>query len=198
MIAETLKYNCSTLFILKPVVGVNWGILEEEFGLINSYLKDKSREDLTGDLLFILFKPIDFDYFELFLEEQSNRNNAFLEDYDYAGGYVVMVYRIPEHMKPDFELFKQGKYSKLSSIIKEAYDKEVKAFLKPQPSFQWRVFKKDPSLRKELEEFLGSHFTKDMELWEMPDVDKKELLDIEKFLNPKVENERITESNSEV
>ena len=55
MIAELFRYNCSCLFILKPVVGVNWGVLAEDFGMINSYLRDKSREDLEGELLFVLF-----------------------------------------------------------------------------------------------------------------------------------------------
>src|SRR5687768_5394776 len=130
MIAELFKYNCSTLFMLKPTIGINWKILEDEFGMINSYLKDKTREDLEGNLLFVLFKPVDFDYFELFLEEQQERAENFIEDYDYAGGYVVMVYRIPEILKEDFELFKKGKYSKLSKLLKNCYEREVKAFLK--------------------------------------------------------------------
>jgi len=185
MIGELFKYNCSTLFILKPVIGVNWGILGEEFGLINSYLRDRAREDLTGELLFVLFKPIDFDYFEMFLEEQSESEH-FLEDYDYAGGYVVMVYKIPEWLKPDFELFKQGKYSKFSNLLKNCYDKEVKAFLKPIPTFQWEVFNKSKSLREELEEYIGSAIDKNSEIWELPDQEKKEVLDIQQFIKPEL------------
>lgn len=195
MIAELFKYNASTLFMLKPVVGVDWGILSEDFGLINSYLQDKAREDLTGDMLFVLFKPIDFDYFELFLEQQSALEH-FIEDYDYTDGYVVLAYRIPEKLKDDFELFKKGMYSKLSKIIKECYDREIRAFLKPIPTFQWEVFNKSKAFRKELEEFLDTVFTKDMELWQKPDLEGKEILDIQQFIKPnRNERESITRSN---
>lgn len=200
MIAELFRYNTSTLFILKPVVGINFGVLKKEFGVINSYLKDKAREDLEGDMLFVLFKPVDFDYFEQFLEEQQENSANFLEDYDYAGGYVVVVYKIPEKMKEDFELFKQGKYSKLSDIIKNCYDKEVKAFLKPMPSFQHEVFSRAKRLKEELEEFLNAKFEKGAELWSLPDLSEggKETLDIEKFLKPEI-NERqcVTDSSEE-
>jgi hypothetical protein len=194
MIAELFRYNCSTLFFVKPVVGVDWGILKEEFGLINSYLKDKAREDLEGNLLFALFKPIDFDYFELFLEQQSNLEH-FLEDYDYKNGYVVIAYKIPEEYKEDFELFKHGKYSKFSDLLKNCYQKEVVAFLKPIPTFQWDVFNKSKKLRKELEEFLETTFEKGMELWSKPD-EQKELLNIQQFIKPeRDETISFTESN---
>lgn len=183
MIGELFKINASTLFILKPVVGVNWGVLGEEFGLINSYLQDKAREDLTGELLFVLFKPVDFDYFEMFLEEQS-KSEHFLEDYDYAGGYVVMVYKIPKWLESDFKLFKEGKYSKFSDLLKNCYDKEVKAFLQPIPTFQWDVFNKSDRLRKELEEYIGNYIDKSSEIWGLPDVEKKEVLDIQQFIKP--------------
>lgn len=181
MIAELFRYNCSTLFILKPVVGVNWGILKSDFGLINSYLKDKAREDLNGDMLFVLFKPTDFDYFEMFLEEQSEKNLSFVEDYDYTGGYIVIVYKIPEILKPDFELFKKGQYSRFSSLIKECYDKQVVAFLQPHPTFQWGVFEKAKWLKKELEEFLETQIERGSELWNLPDIEGKEVLTLEKL-----------------
>lgn len=194
MIAELFKYNCSTLFILRPVVGVSWGILAEDFGMVNSYLKDKSREDLEGELLFVLFKPIDFDYFELFLEQQAALEH-FIEDYDYTNGYVVLVYKIPEYLKSDFELFKQGKYSKFSDLIKNCYEKQVVTFLKPISTFQWDVFNKAKSLRKELEEFLETQIEKGSELWQLPDVEK-ECLNIQQFIKPnKDEREPITEGD---
>lgn len=189
MIAELFKYNCSALFILKPVVGINYGTLKENYGFINSYLRDKAREDLTGNLLFVLFRPQDFEYFEMFISEQSLDNDNYLEDYDYSNGYVVMVYRIPEKFKEDFEKFKEGKYSKLSSLIKNCYEKEIKTFLIPEESFQWSVFNKSSKLRKTLEEFLDCQFTKDMELWQLPDIENKEVLDIEKFLYPTLKKE---------
>lgn len=199
MIGELLKVNCSTLFMLKPVVGVSNMVLQDEFGMINSYLQDKSREDLNGDYLFVLFKPIDFDYFELFLEEQAERNKDFVEDYDYAGGYVVIVYKIPEILKDDFELFKKGKYSKLSTIVKECYEKEIKFFLEVIPGFQHEVFSKANRLKEELEEKFGMYFTKDMELWQLPDITGKEVLDIQSFIKPKGngKTECLTEGDTE-
>lgn len=189
MIAELFKYNCSTLFILKPVVGESYGSLRENYGFINSYLKDKAREDLSGDLLFVLFKPEDFEYFGMFVSEQIAENHNFIEDYDYTDGYVVIVYKIPQVMKEDFEKFKKGEYSKFSHIIKNCYKKEIKSFIDPNKSFQWKVFDKSKELKKELEDFLDVQFTKDMELWQIPDVEGKEILDIEKFLYPDLKKE---------
>lgn len=180
MIDELFKYNCSTIFLLKPITGAHFSHLENDYGLINSYLKDKLRDEDGGDNMYILFKPHDFEQFEQFLNTQEYENIHFKEDYDYAGGYVVLIYKIPDHLQKDFELFKQGKYSKLSKFIRGCYDKTVKVYMKHIPTFQWDVFSQNEKFRKEIELFLDVELDKDAELWSIPDM-VKETLDIEKI-----------------
>lgn len=186
-----LKGTPSRWFILKPIVKETADALKEH-NLINSYLRDKYREDLYGeDLLFVLFKPPDFDYFELFLHQQIAENKNYVEDYDYEGGYVVVVYKIPDGLKADFELFKRGKYSRMSDRIKASYGKEIRRTgtvkqMVFKKTFQHMVFTKDPQLQQLLEEYMGIRFADhfpskvDMELWEAVDMEK-ETLDIDKI-----------------
>lgn len=194
MIEELMKFNSSTLFILKPIVKEPMDVLLEH-NLINSYLRDRDREDIEGDYLFVLFKPPDFDFFEIFLHEQ-HENVHFVDEYDYEGGYVVLVYRIPDAMKKDFALFKQGKYSKMSAWFKAYYSKDLIKKgrsisvevdgMKIKKSIQWLVFDKDKQLQLLLEKYMGIRFDEiyqkkeDMELWTGVD-EEKETLDIDRI-----------------
>jgi len=173
--------NTSTLFLLQPITRMEREFLNE-YQLINSYLKDVSREDLEDDLLFVLFKPNDFDYFELLIHTQSTENEDFVEDYDHGDGYVVLVYKIPEWMKNDFEKFKKGKYSEFSDKTKGFFKKvkKIPGRLHTTTSIQWDVFNKSEKLRKDLEEFIGEPLDKNAELFSIPNMEK-ETLDIEKI-----------------
>lgn len=199
-----MKFNSSTLFILKPVIKEGMDVLLEH-NLINSYLKDKNRDDIEGDHLFVLFKPPDMDYFELFLHEQEENLN-FVEDYDYEGGFVVLVYKIPEAMKKDYALFKTGRYSKMSQWFKSYYATELvkkgKTItvevdgLRITKSIQWLVFDKDKKLQFLLEKYMGIKFDDiydnkdDIELWTGVD-EVRELLDIDKIKQEHEQDRRL-------
>lgn len=182
MIEHIVKANnASTLFLLTPVTRQEKELLNE-YQLINSYLRDKDREDLVGDLLFVLFKPTDLEYFELFTYTQAHENEDFLEDYDYAGGYVVIVYRIPQWLKEDFEKFKRGEYSKFSDKAKGFFRKmkKAKGRIESTQSIQWDVFNKETTLRKDIEKYVGEPIDPTQELWPVPNMEK-ETLNILKF-----------------
>lgn len=180
MLKENIKrYNASTLFLIRPIMRKSLSDLDE-YNLINSYLKDKNREDLDEDLLFVLFKPKDFDFFSFFTAKEELNEN-FIEDYDYEGGYTVLVYKIPISLKRDFEKFKEGKYSEFSNYTKNLYKKAVQVgVLSEKSSFQWQVFKKDPELHKELEEYVGEKLDEGIELFPVPNLER-ETLDIQKI-----------------
>lgn len=173
--------NASTLFLLTPISGQEVELLRE-YQLIDSYLKDVDREDLNGNYLFVLFKPEDMEFFELFLYTESTNNENFIEDYDYAGGYIVLVYKIPEWLKDDFEKFKKGQYSKFSAKVKSLFKKvqKSKGNIKTVTTIQWDVFSKNPELRKDLEKFVGESIPDDIELYGIPDMER-ETLNISKF-----------------
>lgn len=182
MIEHVVKStNASTLFLLTPVSGQEVELLRE-YQLIDSYLRDSDREDLTGNLLFVLFRPDDMEFFELFLYTESSQNVNFMEDYNYAGGYIVLVYKIPDKMKDDFEKFKLGQYSKFSKETKSLFKKStgVRKGFEPLTTLQWDVFSKSSALRKDLEKFVGETLPDDIELYGIPDIEK-ETLTISKF-----------------
>ncbi len=184
MIEQIIKNNnASTLFMLTPVSGHEKDTLLE-YQLINSYLKDVNRDDLGDNLLFVLFKPDDMEFFELFLYTESANNENYVEDYDYAGGYIVLVYKVPDWLKEDFERFKRGEYSKFSMKTKNLFSKTIsmRTGLKTVTTIQWDVFSKSEELRKDLEAYVGQPISKDTELYSAPNTDR-ETLDITKFRN---------------
>lgn len=180
MIEHVVKStNASTLFLLTPVSGHDVDLLRE-YQLLDSYLKDIDREDLDGNLLFVLFRPQDREFFELFLYTESAENENFVEEYDYAGGYIVLVYKIPEWLTDDFVRFKDGKYSKFSAKTKAMFKKTKKIGIKSLTTIQWDVFSKNKDLKQDLERFIGESIPDDMELYGIPDM-QKETLNIQKF-----------------
>jgi hypothetical protein len=181
---QFLKWNPSTLLIMKPITGLGIGSLSK-FGLINSYLQDE-LSDLDGDNLFVLFKPTDMDNFEKMADKYVRRTDNFLQDYDYEGGYIVLTYSIPTGLLDDFELFKKGKYSKMSVKVRSNYKFQVVIDGKKEKSFQYMVFNKDSDFRYNLENYLGVTFSQEDELWEAPG--DNEILKIEEI------HDRITKS----
>lgn len=156
------EWNCSTLFLLKPVTGK--GIADMcNYGLINSYLKDVEK-DYEDDVLFVLFKPRDWDVFRVLLDGSE----GIIEEYDYAGGYVVVVFGIPKEMKIDFDLLQQGKYSLVSEEFKKKHDFYVRIRGKNESTLQYMVFYRDEKFLREFEEFLDVKFDEGQELWNIP------------------------------
>lgn len=169
------RWNTSALFILKLVMGETLDKLLT-YRIVNSYLRDKDREDLLTNVLFVLFKPDDWPEFETFVEQQEQTKD-FLEEYDYEGGYVVLVYRIPFSLKRDFEKFKEGKYSEFSASTKNLFKKMIPdgRMGKLQKSLQWEIFEKEPDLREQLEDDLDVVLPDDSEVWSIPSTIKETL-----------------------
>ena len=87
------KWTISSIFLL-PTLRLNREKLKE-FGFENAYIKDIEKEGEYENCLFLLFKPSDYDGFMDFVErEYDNKDSGILEDYDYAGGFVILVYKL--------------------------------------------------------------------------------------------------------
>lgn len=154
----------------------------DENNFINAYTKDLSREVHYEDVAHLLFKPKNLSSFRDFVEGEYDRIPPLIEDYDYEGGFVVLVYSLDSRFKSDFDLVKQGKYSKTSEKFQELFPKVVKRTKDGQEdtSLQYRIFNKTEELKEWWEEKLAVHFKDDMEWWQGFD-EKKETLDIEKI-----------------
>lgn len=184
-----LKTNNTTLFLVPPI-GISRLKLKEN-GFIGAYLGDVGKPEIKYDRgVFMLFRPPNMAMFEEFMEEEKIRTPWLVEDYDYAGGYVVVIYALEEEFADDYQKFLEGRYSKFSASFKNRFTKTVRlrdnmGRGKEESSWQWRIFKKDPEIKKHWEEELNVTFTDDMEVWSKPTLEE-EILNIHKIKGPRL------------
>ena len=95
-----------------------------------------------------------------------------------------MVYQLNEKFNKDYELVKQGKYSKTSKTFQSEFPKSVKVvnsgLSRDEISLQVRVFKKSTDLVEFWEDKIGVTFTDEYEVWNGWD-EEKEILNIDKI-----------------
>lgn len=182
-----LTKTITSIFIV-PTLQVPKDALKNN-GFINGYIIDKTKDVQYENAVYLLFKPNCLDKFREFLENEYERTKQIIEDYDYDKGYVVVVYKLNENLKEDFDLIKQGKYSKTSDNFKKLFPKEIqikdnKGFLKNELSLQYRIFNKTEDLvdfwEKKLGVDLQSISGENFEVWEGFDM-KRETLNIKNF-----------------
>lgn len=176
-----LKKTSTSIFIV-PTLKIDRNKLRDN-NFINAYIRDIKKEVQYEDAAYLLFKPEDFDNFKDFVDEEYDRTPHIIDDYDYDGGFVVLVYTLNPKYMEDFELVKKGKYSKTSKEFQELFPKVVKVikngFQKEESSLQHRIFTKSEDLKEYWEDRIVVDFTNDMEVWEGFD-EINETLDIEK------------------
>lgn len=181
-----IKKNITSIFMV-PTLKVPKDALRGN-GFINAYIKDARREDQYKDSIYLLFKPTDLDKFREFLDSEYERTKTIIEDYDYEDGFVVVVYQLNDKYKKDFNLIKEGKYSKTSEEFQKLFPKVIKivrnGLHKDEISLQYRIFNKNEDLVSFWEEKLGIDLKevvgKDFEVWEGWD-EKKEILELDKI-----------------
>ncbi len=160
----------------------------KENGFVNGYVKDGRRDVQYENSVYVLFKPENLDKFREFLDKEYERTKAIIEDYDYEDGYVVVVYQLNNKYKKDYNLIKEGKYSKTSKSFQSEFPKLIKIVregeTKEAMSLQTRVFMRTDDLIEYWEEKLGINLKitigEDYELWDIFD-ETKETLEIDKI-----------------
>ena len=148
-----------------------------ENGFINGYSKDANRDVQYEDCIYILFKPKDGDKFRIFLEKEYERIGV-VDEYDYEGGYVVVVYQLDKKYTKDFNLIRIGKYSKTSKQFQDLFSRIIK--LRPgkdEISLQYRIFNKTEDLVKFWEDKFDVEFDKNQEVWRGWDDDETLYID---------------------
>lgn len=177
-----IKKTITSIFIV-PTLSIGKEKLVDN-GYINGYIKDGKKEVQYENAVYLLFKPESLDKFRDFLDEEYERTDQILDDYDYENGYVVVVYKLNPRLDADIQLIKQGKYSKTSIKFQETFPKVIKVQkgnrIYDQISTQYRIFNKTEDLKKYWEEKLDVEFDSDMELWGAF-IEKDEILNLEKL-----------------
>lgn len=137
-------------------------------GFINAYIKDEQKDEYPG-CIHLVFHPDNVDRFREFLEKEQERTPNVVDNYDYDGGYIVVVYKLNPEFDKDFELVRQGKYSKTSKEFKNLFPKAVKIMQhglhRDEISLQWRIFKRTTDLVEFWEDKLGVDIG-DLEVWD--------------------------------
>jgi hypothetical protein len=153
-------------------------------GFINGYIKDETAEHHYEGCIYLLFRPDNIDQFREFLYNEYERTKDIVEDYDYEGGYVVVVYKLDSSYGEDFELVRNGGYSRTSKEFQLQFPKVIKitkhGLSKDEISLQYRIFNRTQDLIDFWEEKLGIRFDNHMEVWEGFE-EHKEVLNINKL-----------------
>ena len=163
-----LKNTITTLFMVPTLKIGRENLTENNF--LNAYIKDGDKDVQYTNGVYLLFHPKSLDKFREFLDEQYEKTKSIIDDYDYEGGFVVVVYQLDKKFNKDFTLVKQGKYSKTSKEFQNLFSKTVKVkkngLRKDEISLQHRIFNKTEDLIKYWEDKLGVDFDNSMEVWQ--------------------------------
>jgi hypothetical protein len=180
-----IKRTITTIFIV-PTLKIPKDSLVSN-GFINAYIKDSLQDNsYPVDVVYLLFKPTNLDKFREFLISEYERTNDVFDDYDYKGGYIVVVYKINESIKKDISLIKQGKYSKTSKEFQGMFPTTIQikkaSGIKTEVPLQIRIFKKSADLREYWENKIGQNISEDQEVWEAYD-EETEILNLKNIEN---------------
>jgi len=180
----------TTIFMV-PTLRIPKGALRS-LGFINAFQQDMDADmDYGKDkVIYLLFKPDDMDIFREFLDTEYDRTDNIIEDYDYIDGYVILIYKLDPIFKKDFDIIKQGKYSKTSLLFQKQFPKIIKikknGLHRDEVSLQFRVFNRTPDLIEFWEKKLGITWTDNMEVWNGWD-ESKEILNMMEIKKEKYE-----------
>ena len=176
----SIKRTVATIFMV-PTLKIKRETLMEN-GFINGYLSDSRRDVQHRNAVYLLFKPTNLDKFREFLDNEYERTNYILDDYDYEDGYVVVVYQLNPVWREDFMLIREGMYSRTSQDFQKDFPKVIKIMKnglhRDEISLQYRIFKKTDDIKQYWEERLDIVFTDDMEVWDGFDI-ARETLDLD-------------------
>jgi hypothetical protein len=176
----TVKKTITSIFMV-PSLKVPKNALKDN-GFINAYVEDGDRDFQYPGAVYLLFLPEDIIKFREFLDEEYERTEQIIEDYDYEGGFVVVVYKLDPKWNKDFDLIRQGSYSKTSKNFQKMFPKVVKikknGLHKDEVSLQYRIFNKTEDMVQYWEDKIGIEWDDDLEVWSGYDKDE-EILHIE-------------------
>lgn len=163
----------TTIFIV-PTLGIDKPILNKN-GFVNGYLDDFDHDLDYEDVVYVLFKPKNLDEFKIFLEDVYENNKLVIEDYNNEKDEIIVIFKLDEKFKKDYDLILSGKYSKTSEAFKDNFPKTVLINGVETKSLQAMIFDKDPKLARYWSSFLGDDdvVDKSLELWPAINLNKE-------------------------
>ena len=169
--------NITTLFML-PTLRIPKATLKENM-FVGAFSIDGHKYHQYENAIYLLFKPTDLTNFKSFVENEYLRTVSIIDDYDYDGGYVVLVYTLESSYKRDFNLIIKGKYSETSKEFQSIFDEKVEIRKEgvrvKEYSIQYKIFNKTSDLREYWENSFGSKLPPKTEIWSIYDIFKETL-----------------------
>ena len=104
-----IRKNITSIFMV-PTLKIGKKKLNSN-GFVNAYIKDSRRDVQYDECIYLLFHPEKLDAFREFLDEEYERTKSIVDEYDYENGFVVVVYKLDEQFKEDFQLIFNHHYS---------------------------------------------------------------------------------------
>jgi hypothetical protein len=172
MISNDLKeWTVSNIFLV-PILKIGRNRLAT-VGFINSFLYNDEEDILYDNAIHLLFLPQSLDLFNMFIDEERERNSTIVDEHDYPGGYIIVTYILPSKFEKDYAKLWEGDYSGLSNEFKNAIPKEIKytkanGITAVDMSVQHMVFTKHEPLRKFWEKEFNVIMDNSYELWAKP------------------------------
>ena len=120
-------------------------------------------------------------------KQESLETRVILDDYDYPDGYVVLVLKLQEKFRKVYELFLKGKYSKFPDFYKQYFpannkttyvDKNNNLVTKDGPNLPYAIIYHDEQAKQFAEKKWDIQIEDSQEFWRLPDLEKREVLDI--------------------
>lgn len=172
------QFNDTSLFLL-PCLQKDADDLVTRYGFINGYLKDDVATHDFENCIYLLFKPSSMEIMQAYIDQEYLKKCGIISDYDHSGGFVVLVYKIPDLFKKDHDRFLKGKYSKFSVAFKNllpaiSYEKDGSSGVNiPVASIQYLVVNKVESIRKYWQERLEIELGPEDEYWSKPKMSRE-------------------------
>jgi hypothetical protein len=159
----------STLF-LRPIIDVIYNF--KYFS--NLFIDDEKYIHNYESCLFMLLstKEINKEYKEY--DEYLRNTNCYVNSYfigksDNGEFFIMYILKINESHIEDFNKFKKGSYSKMSSLLKTKHGRFIRNDIGIiVESTIYRIFSKSHILKRIIEHKIGQSIPENMEYWSIP------------------------------
>lgn len=115
MANEFLKLTATSIFVV-PILKLSLKDLWKH-GFENAYIKDELRDTDYQNAVFLLFRPMNQEEFNEFVEKERERK-YLIDEYDYPDGWIMLVYRFHEQWQEDINTIMTGKFSEVGEPFK--------------------------------------------------------------------------------
>ena len=153
-----IQYNLTTNFAL-PLLG--WQKRMFEPYLINAYIRHEGVEHFQEGHLFVLLEENMTDKYKKIEDILINHKSHVSQYYiDKDEKYVMHVFKYADSILPDYKLFYEGRYSRMSNAAKTL----IQASAKPN-GINYKILARAKSLAQLQKNKIGESLSEEAEVW---------------------------------